>query len=79
MDIAAGINLNTTTFNLAQCLKETHNWGSTIYNNICSGITATVEWGTVDYVITTAGIAGLSAFGLFLITMTGMMLAISRY
>lgn len=40
----------TVTLNAAQCMRDSHNFGSTIYYNICDGTNHLVPWGFMDYV-----------------------------
>lgn len=40
------INLN---HNAAECIKTISRFGSTTYNNICSGSSVTLDWGSVDW------------------------------
>jgi hypothetical protein len=42
----ATIDLNQ---NSADCIQATMNFGSTVYQNICSGAVSTVMWGTLDW------------------------------
>ena len=35
--------------NQAQCIQSISNFGETIYTNICSGVTTSLQWGTADW------------------------------
>lgn len=52
-------NLNIDSQTLDQCLKSISNFGSTTYQNICTGQTYSVGWGGLDWV----GIILLLALG----------------
>ena len=43
------LQLDTTTKTVAECLKEVDSWGSTTYQNVCDGTSATVPWGALNY------------------------------
>ena len=43
------LNLNIDSQNLDQCLKEICNFGGTTYQNICTGQSNYVQWGSVDW------------------------------
>ena len=67
MNTQQQIDLNHNT---AQCIHTTSNWGETIYRNICSGSSAVVPWGSVDYMF---GII-LASLGAFLLLLLLIML-----
>lgn len=48
---SANINLNIDQRTLQACLKEVSNIGSTTYQNICTGQSAVVAWGTQDWML----------------------------
>ena len=54
------INLNS-----AECITTQANIGSTVYHNICTGATQTVNWGSADWLAA----AGLAAVVIFIIGM----------
>lgn len=41
--------------NLARCIQEAHNIGSTTFVNICNGHTTVVNWGMGDWALALAG------------------------
>ena len=65
------VNLNIDAKTLEQCLKSISNWGETIYQNICTGQSSSVTWGTMDFVGTTIltifGVTFVLIFVVFLI------------
>ena len=61
------INLNT-----AQCIKETSNFGSNIYYNICDGSNHLVPWGTLDWVMP---ILGITLIGTAILAFAGLVVA----
>jgi len=34
---------------VTECFKEVHNWGNTVFMNICDGSQSVVPWGAVDW------------------------------
>lgn len=42
-------NLNIDSKTLEQCLKSINNFGSTIYQNICTGESSVIVWGDADW------------------------------
>mgnify|MGYP007023449488 FL=1 len=42
-------NLNIDSKTLDQCLKTISNFGSTTYQNICTGDSYIVSWGSIDW------------------------------
>lgn len=49
------------------CIKEAHNFGSTVYHNICTGTETAITWGAGDW----AGVALVTAFCLVLFGVVG--------
>ena len=41
---------NPQNLELSQCVKEINNIGNTIYNNICTGATNQVDWGSAQWI-----------------------------
>ena len=35
--------------NQVGCIHEIHRWGETVYQNICTGTTVSVPWGSMDF------------------------------
>ncbi len=46
------LNLNVDAKTLEQCLKSVSDFGGTTYQNICTGASNFVAWGSVDWVLT---------------------------
>lgn len=44
-------NVNIDAKTLDMCLKEIGNIGSTTYQNICTGVSKTVQWGQIDWIM----------------------------
>lgn len=45
------VNLNQDVQTLDACLKSINNFGSTTYQNICTGEMSVVAWGGMDWVL----------------------------
>ncbi len=58
------VNLN---HNAAQCIKSYMNWGETVYVNICTHTSQSVQWGSVDYFLAMFMSALVGSFFLFLL------------
>lgn len=50
---------SSINLNYAACIKDVHNFGSTVFYNICSGEHSIVPWGSIDYVMASVGLLGL--------------------
>lgn len=60
-------NLNIDSKTLDQCLKTIYNFGSNTYQNICTGQSYVVNWGSLDWVMTVAlAIIGIGMFLFFI-------------
>lgn len=44
-------NLNISTESISECLKTISNIGSTVHQNVCNGASATVPWGSLDWIL----------------------------
>ena len=45
------VNLNQDVQTLDACLKSINNFGSTTYQNICTGEMSVVAWGGFDWIL----------------------------
>lgn len=68
------INLNLDAQTLEMCLKAISNFGGTIYNDICTGESAFVPWGMLDWFV----VLFFIAIGIMFMTLIGKM-AFSRW
>ena len=62
------INLNA-----AECIRSQENIGNTVYHNICTGATQTVNWGSADW-LAAAGLAAVVIFIVGMFACLGVML-----
>lgn len=60
-----------TNLNIAECIKQTSNFGSTVVHNICNGTTQVVPWGGLDWLVMFGAVLFISAF-IFLIAGFGI-------
>lgn len=63
------LNINVDAKTLDMCIKQISNWGSTTYQNICTGSTVIVPAGTFDWTVTILLMAGGIVILLILSTM----------
>jgi len=70
------IDLNQKQQNLETCLKSISNFGSTTYQNICTGGFEKVVWGSSDWVFYTTLLIVL--IGVYVFILTGLIVFIKE-
>jgi len=53
--------MNPLILNYSQCIKTEAHWGYDKFHNICSGGWTSVNWGSMDWTSTIAGVLAFTA------------------